>query len=94
MRRWPVLGRSESSRDNCERASTPNGVEEEVAGVSSDDGEDAIVIGDSAWKEILDPHAPGYDKLVGVHTDEGKKARKKILDVSRGKSALFEPRVD
>ena len=94
MRRWPVLGRSESSRDNCEKASTANGAVEEVAGVSNEDRYDVIVIGDSAWKEIIDPHAPEYDTWVGVNTDEGTKRRKKILDVSLSKSALIEPNVD
>ena len=64
-----------------------------IRSASSRGNEDAIVIGDSAWKEILDPHALEYDKWVGVSTDEGKKKREKIVDVSRGKSALFEPRV-
>ena len=89
LRRCLVLGRSASSRGNGEKASTATGVEEEDAGVSNEDGEDGILIGDSAWKEILDPHAPEYDKWVGVSTDEGKKKREKIVDVSHIKSALL-----
>ena len=81
LRRCPVLIRSASSRGNGEKGSV-NGVEEEDAGFSNEDGVDVIVIGDSAWKEILDSRAPEYDKWVGVHTDEGRGARKKIVDVS------------
>ncbi|EJK45697.1 hypothetical protein THAOC_35676, partial [Thalassiosira oceanica] len=55
----------------------------ETKGAAGEDGTDGagdIVIGDSTWKEILDSHAPEYDKWAGVRTDEGKVARKKIHD--------------
>ena len=65
-----------------------------IRSASSRGNGEVIVIRESAWKEILDPHAPEYDMWVGVHTDDGKGTRKKIVDVSHNKSTLFEPRVD
>ncbi|EJK70867.1 hypothetical protein THAOC_07740, partial [Thalassiosira oceanica] len=80
-RRSPHLIRSASS--SCEdgtNGSATNGIEEEDTRVIIEDEEDIIVIGDPAWKEILDSLAPEYDEWVGVHTDEGKQARAKIYD--------------
>ncbi|EJK65341.1 hypothetical protein THAOC_13806, partial [Thalassiosira oceanica] len=68
-----------------------------LASSGSGDSENAIVIGDSTWKEVLDSLAPEYDEWVGVDTDEGKEARAKIYNAvmeSLGSRKIFSKKID